>query len=201
MTLSTTLHAPSLVIGGAPVTISPSVQTLSLTLGTPSISTAGKVIPSSQALSLTFNAPTIKTNVVIQPSTLTMTATLGTPTVSTATSIFPSAQALVLSLGTPTIIIGAKLISPSVLPLNTTLLAPTIFTVGSGLVTPGSQSLTLTLQAPTVTIPGTTTLTAQDIENVAAAVWDKLVADHQNNASFGEAVQKLVNWAILNYLE
>ncbi len=143
-TLTLTLQTPIVVI---PITIEPSAETLTLTQQTPNINFDYNFDVSTQALSLTLQTPIIDSSTILEPTALDLTLTLLAPTTTISSSVSPEALDLTLALQTPTIVSGT-ILTPSALSLVLTLQTPPLVIVSN--ISPSTLALTTTFQTPTV---------------------------------------------------
>ena len=110
-------------------------------------SSGATVTPSAQSLSLTLPTPTLSAGAVESPSALSASLTLPTPAVAGNANFNAPALSLSLALPAPTETAGA-IVTPSALSLSSTIQSTT--EQAGAITTPSAQALSLTLPAPTV---------------------------------------------------
>lgn len=136
-----------------PVTVSPSVQSATLAVQSPTVAISKSVSPSAQAVTAGVQAPTLAlgTGVSITPSVQTVTASTQAPAVSGGKIVQPSAQGVTASVQAPTIAVESLVtVTPSAQIITFATPAPTI-DIGTA-VTHTPSVLGLVIGTPTTTV-------------------------------------------------
>lgn len=143
------------------VTVTPSLQSLTLTLQAPTVSADRSVTatPALQSLTLTLQAVTISAirNPTTAPALLTLTSTLQTPTVSTSNvvTVTPSLLTVTASILAPTIsATQTATVTPALLSLAVSQLAAAVSTTRGVTATPPLLTATVSLLSATVSTVG-----------------------------------------------